>query len=340
MKSIFTTFVAGIIACTLFSGCDSLIYDYEGDCEPRYHVRFVYDMNMKFVDAFSAEVESVTLYVVDDTTGKIVLTKSEAGEALHNDGYMMDIDVNPGRYTLLAWAGEGHTSSFKVSEGDTYTDLICALERTYSDSGNAESKDLLNNLYHGRLEATEFVEEQGDHIYTVPLIKDTNSITVVLQHLSGEPVDVSKFQFTIRDNNGLMNWDNTLLPDEEITYHAWEKRQGTASTIDNPDNDNLDSRAQTSVSVAIAELSIARLVYGQQTRLDIHNTDGELVASIPLIDYALMVKSAVYKDMSEQEYLDREDNYSLVMFLDERDKWYDFFIYINSWRIVLQSTEL
>lgn len=32
-------------------GCDSVIYDGEGDCSVNYRVKFRYDMNLKFADA-------------------------------------------------------------------------------------------------------------------------------------------------------------------------------------------------------------------------------------------------------------------------------------------------
>lgn len=36
-------------------GCDSVIYDGEGDCSVNYRVKFRYDMNLKFADAFAAK---------------------------------------------------------------------------------------------------------------------------------------------------------------------------------------------------------------------------------------------------------------------------------------------
>ena len=43
--------------------CDGLIYDGEGDCSVSYRVKFRYDYNMKFADAFAHEVDVVTLYL-------------------------------------------------------------------------------------------------------------------------------------------------------------------------------------------------------------------------------------------------------------------------------------
>ncbi len=51
-------------------------------------------------------------------TGRIVWQKHESGNALKQAGYLMDVDVRPGNYTLVAWCGEGHRTSFGVDDGD------------------------------------------------------------------------------------------------------------------------------------------------------------------------------------------------------------------------------
>ena len=94
-------------------------------------------------------------------------------------------------------------------------------------------------------------------------------------------------------------------------------------------------------SAAIAELTVPRLVKGQKTQLTVTNKEtGKPVFSIPLIDYALLVKGFYNRDMNDQEYLDRQDVYDMVFFLDKGDRWLDAYIYINSWKVVLQNNEL
>ena len=94
-----------IIACTsLLYACDGLIYDGEGDCSVNYRVKFRYDYNMKFADAFAHEVNVVTLYLLD-AGGRLVWQGTEQGEALAADGYVMTVDVETGEYDLLAWCG-------------------------------------------------------------------------------------------------------------------------------------------------------------------------------------------------------------------------------------------
>lgn len=314
----------------VMTACDG-IYEDEGDCSVHYHVKFRYDMNMKFADAFAHEVNSVTLYVLDEQNN-VVWQGSEQGETLAQEGYAMEVDVAPGSYSLLAWCGLAGGNSFAVPVSSRKEDLICSLKREHKLDGTAYVKEDLNRLYHGYLEKQTFSSEEGTHTFVVPLVKNTNNIRVVLQHLSGEPVDKDKFTFSITDENGMMNWDNKPLSDEPVTYYAWHTDSGTAGI------DDVDSRTVSSFSAAIAELTTARLVKEKAPRLKVTNDKGETVFSIPLIDYALLVKGEYNRRMDDQEYLDRQDEYNMVFFLDEGDRWMDAYIYINSWKVVLQET--
>ena len=74
------------------------------DCGTEYRVKFKYDYNMLFTDAFPTQVPSVTLYAFDKD-GQLVFQQSEEGEALAADDYYMTLDVDPGEYRLVAWAG-------------------------------------------------------------------------------------------------------------------------------------------------------------------------------------------------------------------------------------------
>ena len=113
------------------------------------------------------------------------------------------------------------------------------------------------------------------------------------------------------------------MEDEQLTYYAWRTDDGVADL--NADG----SRAQTTIGVAIAELTVGRLVLQNDPILTITNDKGEKVLSIPLIDYALLVKGYYNRDMSDQEYLDRQDEFNMTFFLDEDDRWVDSYIVIN-----------
>lgn len=328
-----------IFACTsALHACNSVIYDDEGDCSVNYRVKFRYDYNMKYADAFAREVNTVTLYLLDKS-GNIVWQNTEQGDALASGDYAMTIDVEPGEYDLLAWCGTSDKGSFTIPQATVGTGLTCTLNRQYDTDGAAFVKKDLDRLFHGWLPEQTFGDTEGTYTYTIPLVKNTNNVRVVLQHLSGEPIDRDKFVFTIRDDNGCMDWDNTLIPDEPVTYYAWHTDSGEAGVDTQVRSVNDASRSV--FSAAIAELTVPRLVKGHETRLTVTNMEtGETVFSIPLIDYALLVKGFYNRDMDDQEYLDRQDEYDMVFFLDEGSRWIDTYIYINSWKVVLQNSDL
>ncbi len=193
-------------------------------------------------------------------------------------------------------------------------------------------------------------QEEGTHEHTVELMKNTNVVRVVLQHMSGKPIDKDDFVFSITEQNGLMAAANHLLPDNQITYHPWMQRSGTASV--NPAK--MPSRAdetegeeagtsEGSVSAVVTEFTLGRMMAGSQAVLTVKAaSDGHTVLSVPVTDYALLVKGHYYepgshREMSDQEYLDRQDEYPMTFFLDDDNQWINTVIYINSWRVVLNN---
>lgn len=339
-----TRIAAALMLAVAMTSCHGMIFRDEGDCDPYYKVRFVYDMNLKFADAFHVEVNDVTLYVIDNKTGKVVWQKRESGEVLNTQGYLMDVDVAPGNYTLIAWAGDGHRTSFSVSENDWRDNLQCKLNHKRLPDGSAHSYDHLDRLYYGKLDTAEFTDEQGVHVFTVPLVKDTNTIRVILQHLSGNHVDKDDFTFSITDDNAFLDWDNSLIDYEPVTYHAWHTDEAMAgiilpsgSTVSRAENtDNYQK-----CSAVVAEISVSRLMTHRNPVLRINRTtDNKTIVTIPIIDYCIMSKSYDNLSIPNQEYLDRQDTYPMTFFLDERDEWISSYICIGAWKIVLQNSEI
>ncbi len=327
---------AVVAACMVLVSCDRIIYDYEGDCEVTYLVKFRYDYNLKFADAFAHEVETVTLYLLDQE-GTVVWQGTESGEKLAAEDYAMEVDVVPGTYDMLAWCGTADKGSFIIPESTDSRELTCTLDRKHDESGAAYKDEDLDRLFHGFVDDVvfeDYSEYGGTYTYTVPLVKDTNHFVIILQHLSYEPINPDSFTFSIVDSNGSMDWDNSLKPDEEITYYAWHTEMASA-------NMDLKPKSGTELGAAVAEITIPRLVVGQKPRLVItDNAKGKDVVNIPLIDFALMVKGHYNKDMDNQEYLDRQDEWQMVFFLDEGNRWVSTRINILSWNIVLSNTTL
>lgn len=332
------------------SSCDNAIYDDEGDCDVVYRLRFKYDMNMKYADAFSHEVKSIRLYAFSPD-GSLVWQSEESGDRLAQDNYEVLLPLPSGEYKLMAWCGLDNGESFTVPEvaaGDLREALHCRLNRTQHEEDGAVSTEDLHSLFHGAIDVElPANDDGGDYTFTMPLTKDTNVFRIVLQHLSGKDINADDFTFKIEDSNGWLHHDNTLRDDENITYHAWSKYSGSAG-VDIPESQSKApmTKAITDVKVAVAELTTSRLVTPardseRKPMLVIRRAeDKALVAKIPVIDYALLVKGNYNRDMGDQEYLDRQDEYNMTFFLDDHNQWISTTVIINSWRVVLNPTDL
>ena len=70
-----------MMAMTLGSAvvsCDSILGEEEVDCSVEYRVKFKYDYNMKYADAFSREVGTVTLMLLTITASWYIRRQKKA----------------------------------------------------------------------------------------------------------------------------------------------------------------------------------------------------------------------------------------------------------------------
>ena len=335
-----------------FGSCDhNAVFEYNDDCDPVFKVNFVYDMNLKWADAFPSEVHSVNLYVFDKNE-RFVKEYKVNGNQVDEPGFEITLDLNPGDYTLLAWCGldniNASNDSFTVISpvvGQTTLDeMSCSLNTQIVD-GKTVSDQQIQFMYHGLLNVNlPDVLDGKTYYYTVPLTKDTNHIRIILQQLSGEDMNPDDFAFRIEAPNGEMAYDNSLLGNTMVNYLSWDKFSDEAGIFES--ENNMEEGNLVYADGVIADLSTCRMMADQANvmKLTIYNSEkDEVIASVPLIQYALMAKkyyeSAYGHQMSDQEFLDREDEYILTFFLDESQKWINAYIYINSWRIVPKEYE-
>ena len=290
--------------------------------------------------AFAERVKSVSLFVFDKN-GKLILTKTDSGEALASGNYVMDLkdtEISAGTYDVIAWCGLNEGDAFALAGGDkpvSKQDLICRMNRTY-EGDDAISQRKLNDLFHGAGQITIPTRVYGRYRIeqTIDLTKNTNKLSVTLHHYNGQKLDPKDFHFTVSDHNGLMNYDNSILPDETILYREHEKRSGYITS-------DIASRASevATISFVVAEIDMARLMSAHEPALTIEvDTKDKPVLRLPLID---MLQSAVPYDGDIQDYLDRQDEYSLMIYLDDAYGWYgNIDIWINGWHVINESKDL
>lgn len=311
----------------MFTSCEYIHEDLM-PCERGVSLRFVYDYNMEYANAFPSKVHCLTLYIYDGE-GNYVGTRVEKTDVLKDENYRMKIDLEPGDYSMVAYGGVAcDDRSFTViDEPSDAADKLTALSVQMSHNELTSDK-LLHDFFYGKLDVT--VEENNYKDETVYMMKNTNNIRIILQQMNGMPVSDKDFTFRIvNDDNTLFAHDNSLIENGAVTYMPWAQGQRTVG----------DGEEGTGkVTVAYAEFSTSRLTVGNHPRLVIANNEtGEDVLNIPLNDYLLLLKSDRYADMTDQEYLDRENEWSMIFFLDKNHLWVDAQIIINDWVVRLNN---
>ena len=171
LKSLICYVALGILLMSsgIVASCDSFNEDLP---ECRLSVKFKYDYNMEFADAFHAQVDKVELYVFDKN-GKYLFKQAEEGSALSTGNYLMEVELPVGQYQFMAWAGarDSYDITSLTPGVSTLTDLKLTLKREASLIINKRMETLwygevINVNFDGTVHQTE----------TINLIRDTKIV--------------------------------------------------------------------------------------------------------------------------------------------------------------------
>ena len=287
--------------------------------ECRLYVRFRYDYNMEFSDAFASQVNRVDVFVFDKD-GTFVMKKSEQGETLGGGSYRMPLPLPAGEYRIAAWAGM--SDDFEMPEPvagkTTLEELTVRMKREESLVHNKA----LNPLWYGGVQAVSFTGRQ-EQTETVSLIKDTNKFRFILQKSGpGEELDINDCLFEIRADNGYYDWNNGLLDDDMISYRPYylEKVEDVGIVV---------------------EMNTMRLLEHKKVYLTLtRKSDSKELMKVDLIPYLLLTKMEGH-NIPAQEYLDRQSEYAIVFFYNpELLNFLSTKIVINGWTIWLKGEDL
>ena len=327
--------VAGLLYLPVFTSC---IHDDLAECPQAYSVCFRYDYNMEFTDRFADEVDSLSVYVFD-AGGKSLRTFSDGGEALRKPGYRLPLPLAPGKYRLVAWAGlkEGCFEPSGMQAGISGPeDLVVTLQ--CDGNGEVPRDKPLSPLWQAMQETVTVPRPGTERTDTLRLVKDTNILRVILQRRDGATLHAADYGFRILclHGNGRLAYDNTLLDCRPLVYHPYLQTDGT---------DGEDSGGAEAVSNVIAELSLSRLLEDDAMRLHITDASGNAtLIDIPLMEYLLMTqREQDSRILSDQEYLDRQDFFTITLFLEGKpgeEHWFDGLIIINGWALRPGSVDL
>lgn len=296
-----------LIGPLIMTSCDSFNEDL---LECRLFVKFKYDYNMEFADAFHSQVDKVELYVFDKD-GKFLFKQTEEGSTLGTGSYLMEVKLPVGQYQFMAWAG-AH-DSYDITSLQAGVSSIADLKLQLKREETLIIDKELEPLWYGEINNVDFTGTT-DQTEVINLIKDTNKVRFVFQGSNEDSwgVDVNAYTYEIIESNGYLAHDNSLLGDDNLSFRPYHIEQ-------------------KNLAAGIVELNTMRFLANRNARFVVtEKATGKKVFNINLTDFLVMTKIEGH-NMSAQEYLDRESEYKIVFFFADNDPWLVLQININGW---------
>ena len=357
------------------SSCNS-IYDDDPNCLHGISLRFVYDYHMeRGANSFPANVDCINVFVFD-SNGNYVTQFKETSDALRSEGYRMEIPLDNGKYTIIAYGGmacdhpnftltpDWQSAEFQSVNKD---DLIVTLPRNeqgVSDKLLHNTVDRTGGLFYAQPLEVELTDDDYATTYreeTVYMMNDVNNIQVMLQELS-DPyvVDYNDYNFEIVDDNFVLDSKNNPIYVATEDYQPFYKpyyldnpQVGAVKNANSTQTQPLEQDEDNPVQVALAAFSTSRLFHNENyshidsARLLITSTkekdekgNPKEIVNIPLIRYLLLTFTPNTSWIrTHQEYLDRRSDWTLMFFLQE-GKWVEATVSVNDWIVRVNEAEL
>ena len=309
-------FFAGLLFVFVGSSC---VKDGSVPCDNT--LRIVYDYNMSRVDTFEKQVEFLSIFVFDSVTGLFHAEYKFQGPFDGGFEWTVPEDLYGADYDYLVWAGlDSDSYAFTSPEkGVTGLEEFRVQVKGYADQFVGRD---LEPLWHGIIRDVRFtINDEKTEV--ISLMKDTNTFRLVFSFVEeGEivyPYDVNDLETSIYSADGWYNQDNTVLDpvDRPIRYLSYHGANDVNAGL-------------------VYELNTLRLMNERETTLVLKKKEGEEIFRMPLNYYLNLLRlTEEIWITNQQEYLDREDNFRIVIFMSNdgggEDSWASFRITINDW---------
>lgn len=354
--TVLISFSLALLTAVLMQSC-SMMEDDLPECRTEVRLHLKYDYNMDRADMFHDQVGQVRIFVIDNATNTVikdtVVSNRDNNNAIVNnkDRYFnvtfTDLPINR-EVTFMAVALDKPYDVCQAHQQDKFVGTFPALGEsktklqmhlTHSEQADANGlhkvtapSEGLDILWMGHT-TTAIATPKNNYSNTIvddtiSMVRDTKFLNIALFNLDEDKKADMKhedYRIEIEYNNCLLGWDNELIPHATLLYtpHA----QWTT--------ENLDSDGNVERTAARYEISFSRLMASDvdptkaaKLRI-IRNSDNEVIANLNLPSYLAAGRTAyAWYNYSDQEYLDREHNYSLDFFL-KGDSWQYLNVRIN-----------
>ena len=314
-----------LLSACLWAMSSSCVKDGLEPCDNK--IRIVYDYNIDRVDKFHVQAKFVDIYAFESNSGLFAEKISAKGSPFTKD---FEIDVPESLYgkehDYLVWAGldPGSYTFPSMRKGVSKIEDFSVQLDTYS--AQAEGKKL-EPLWHGTAGNISF-GDKTERTEIISLTKNTNTFRIVFSFLDNgaivQPYEPDDLEVGIYTANGWMSHDNSIADpkDRDIHYTPYFSQKEVDAGL-------------------VYELNTLRLMADREATLAVKDKKaGREVFRMPLISYLNLLRLVEESWIRTlQEYLDREDNFRMVLFIDVTNgNWVSFEILINDWVVRQQGS--
>ena len=290
-------------------------------CPYGFWLNLQYTYNLLDVDAGQKYLKEVSVFVYD-ADGNFVTRIDVPQSSLKANNYRVLVEGIPeGDYQFVVWSGA--SDSHYVISGDR--NIIDQFR--LSLTGQAQTSDYsiqLPDLYYGSLPLVHFGNQYASH--DVHMMKDNNQLSCLIVSMSQDAVmDPDDYIMKIVSNNGTMDAHNSLVPASDITYMPFV--QDTV-VINDKNYGELHGIKYGLTTLRLMEKTDCRLILEKKET-------GHEIFNVSFPETIGMIGSLYTKlgqPLSVQEYLDRQDFFTIVFFLSG-DLEQLIQLQVNSWRL-------
>lgn len=307
------------ILCVIAVSSCSWVKDDVDDCPYGFWLQLHYTYNILDVEAAPKYVKDAYVYVFD-ADGKYVKRIFVNQEDLKANDFRVRVEgLAEGDYQFVVWSGIGN-SQYAVS-GDTQT--LPDFRLSLVGEGGKYANEL-PDLYHGRLRTVHYDDAYAVH--HVELMKNTNQLACLVVSVSDTTaLDATDFAMSVVSANGTMDAYNRLATNIGTTYEPFEEGDVTLNDTDYGDLHGLRF-----------SISTLRLMSDRDSRIVLERkSTGQTLFNVSFPEYIGMIGSLytnIGRELSVQEYLDRQDFYTIVFYLSaDLDQLIQ--LQVNSWRL-------
>ncbi len=350
------------IALSSLSSC--MKDDITGCPTAKLSLKFDYTYNVKEADAFSAEVKNLNVYVFDKN-GKFVDNYTESADKFETGHEMQITDLQAGKYTFVCLARDKQPTASRA-EGDdemefSFTQLtpgVSTIDDLQEEMGKKNGEESLNDKHFTALyTAQDSLSFDGENDATgeLSLMKCTKTYRVVMLPFepNQEGFTADNFDVEIKGSAALLDYKGDKVKPKAITYLPYDKQ-----LVENHSG-KTEVEGEDVEKALVYDLSSSRMFetkddnksrategtneYDDKRIVITDKRIGKVIFNHSLPWFLSLCASDRYgKDWTDQQYLDRQDHYTLVFYVPAPDSKYsmDARVKVNNWVMNLQNVDL